>query len=95
MYYCELGDRVVVGSSPEALVKLNGRRATMRPIAGTRPRGADAAADAALEAELLADPKENSEHVMLVTSRATTWAASPPRARCTSSRTVPSSATAT
>jgi anthranilate synthase component 1 len=66
MYYCELGDRVVVGSSPEALVKLNGRRATMRPIAGTRPRGVDAAQDAALEAELLADPKENSEHVMLV-----------------------------
>jgi anthranilate synthase component 1 len=66
MYYCELGDRVVVGSSPEALVKLNARRATMRPIAGTRPRGADAAQDAALEAELLADPKENSEHVMLV-----------------------------
>ncbi len=66
MYYCDLGDRVVVGSSPEALVKLNGSRATMRPIAGTRPRGADAAEDAALEAELLADPKENSEHVMLV-----------------------------
>jgi anthranilate synthase component 1 len=66
MYYCDLGDRVVVGSSPEALVKLNGRRATMRPIAGTRPRGGDAAEDAALEAELLADPKENSEHIMLV-----------------------------
>jgi anthranilate synthase component 1 len=55
-----------VGSSPEALVKLNGRRAQMRPIAGTRPRGADTDEDAALEAELLADPKENSEHVMLV-----------------------------
>jgi len=66
MYYCELGDRVVVGSSPEALVKLNGRDAQMRPIAGTRPRGADAAQDAALETELLADPKENAEHVMLV-----------------------------
>ena len=66
MYYCELGDRTVVGSSPEALVKLNGRRAQMRPIAGTRPRGADAGQDAVLEAELLADPKENSEHVMLV-----------------------------
>ena len=49
MYYCDLGDRVVVGSSPEALVKLNGARATMRPIAGTRPRGGDAAEDAALE----------------------------------------------
>jgi anthranilate synthase component I len=66
MYYCDLGDRVVVGSSPEALVKLDGRRAQMRPIAGTRPRGADPQQDAALEAELLADPKENSEHVMLV-----------------------------
>jgi anthranilate synthase component 1 len=66
MYFCDLGDRVVVGSSPEALVKLNGRSAQMRPIAGTRPRGADAAEDAVLEAELLADPKENSEHVMLV-----------------------------
>ena len=66
LYYCELGDRTVVGSSPEALVKLNGRAAEMRPIAGTRPRGADADEDAALEAELLADPKENAEHVMLV-----------------------------
>jgi len=66
MYYCELGERVVVGSSPEALVKLSGGHAQLRPIAGTRPRGADAAADAALEAELRADPKENAEHVMLV-----------------------------
>jgi anthranilate synthase component 1 len=66
MYYCDLGDRVVVGSSPEALVKLNGTRAQMRPIAGTRPRGADSQQDASLEAELLADPKENAEHVMLV-----------------------------
>jgi len=62
----ELGDRVIVGSSPEALVKLTGRQAEMRPIAGTRPRGADTARDAALEAELRADPKENAEHVMLV-----------------------------
>ena len=66
MYYCELGDRVVVGSSPEALVKLSGGCAQMRPIAGTRPRGADAGQDRAREAELLADPKENAEHVMLV-----------------------------
>jgi anthranilate synthase component 1 len=64
--FCELGDRVIVGSSPEALVKLTGRHAEMRPIAGTRPRGADDARDAALEAELRADPKENAEHVMLV-----------------------------
>jgi anthranilate synthase component 1 len=66
MYYCALGEVTVVGSSPEALVKLNGRRAQLRPIAGTRPRSADAALDAAREAELLADPKENAEHVMLV-----------------------------
>jgi anthranilate synthase component I len=66
MYYCELGERTVVGSSPEALVKLSGGHAQMRPIAGTRPRGADPAQDAALEAELRADPKEMAEHVMLV-----------------------------
>ncbi|MFZ1906132.1 MAG: anthranilate synthase component I family protein, partial [Steroidobacteraceae bacterium] len=66
MYYCALGDVAVVGSSPEALVKLNGRRAQLRPIAGTRPRAADRETDAAREAQLLADPKENAEHVMLV-----------------------------
>ena len=66
MYFCELGDITVVGSSPEALVKLHDGHAQLRPIAGSRPRGADPAADAALEAELLADPKENAEHVMLV-----------------------------
>jgi anthranilate synthase component I len=66
MYYCELGDRTVVGSSPEALVKLNAGYAQMRPIAGTLPRGADDAEDLANEARLLADPKENAEHVMLV-----------------------------
>ena len=66
MFFCELGDITVVGSSPEALVKCHGGRAQLRPIAGSRPRGADAARDAALEAELLADPKENAEHVMLV-----------------------------
>ncbi|GAC1455620.1 MAG: anthranilate synthase component I [Steroidobacteraceae bacterium] len=66
MYYCALGDVAVVGSSPEALVKLNGRRAQLRPIAGTRPRSSDAAVDAARERDLLADPKESAEHVMLV-----------------------------
>jgi anthranilate synthase component 1 len=66
MYYCVLGDVTVVGSSPEALVRLNARRAQLRPIAGTRPRAADSAGDAARAAELLADPKENAEHVMLV-----------------------------
>jgi anthranilate synthase component I len=66
MYFCELGDITVVGSSPEALVKLHQGHAQLRPIAGSRPRGADSAADEALERELLADPKENAEHVMLV-----------------------------
>jgi anthranilate synthase component I len=56
----------IVGSSPEMFVRLEGRTASLRPIAGTRPRGADANADAALAEELLADPKERAEHVMLV-----------------------------
>jgi anthranilate synthase component 1 len=66
MYFCRLGELTVVGSSPEALVKLNKGHAELRPIAGTLPRGADAAADLANEQRLLADPKENAEHVMLV-----------------------------
>jgi anthranilate synthase component 1 len=56
----------IVGSSPEMFVRLEGRTASLRPIAGTRPRGADLDADAALAQELLADPKERAEHVMLV-----------------------------
>lgn len=56
----------IVGSSPEMFVRLEGRTASLRPIAGTRPRGADANADAALAQELLADEKERAEHVMLV-----------------------------
>jgi anthranilate synthase component I len=66
MYYCVLGDVTVVGSSPEALVKLSQRHAQLRPIAGTRPRSDDAAIDAEREAQLRADPKENAEHIMLV-----------------------------
>lgn len=66
MYFVDAGDVQIVGSSPEALVRLTGRQALLRPIAGTRPRGADGAADGALERELLADPKESAEHVMLV-----------------------------
>ena len=66
MYFCELGDITVVGSSPEALVKSHAGHAQLRPIAGSRPRGENAVRDAELEAELLADPKENAEHVMLV-----------------------------
>ena len=56
----------IVGSSPEMFVRLEGRTASLRPIAGTRPRGADSNADANLVKELLADPKERAEHVMLV-----------------------------
>lgn len=66
MFFFDLGDVQVAGSSPEALVRLHGGRAALRPIAGTRPRGADQAADLALEASLRADRKENAEHVMLV-----------------------------
>jgi len=66
MYYCALGEVTVAGSSPEALVKLKNGCAQLRPIAGTRPRSDDPATDAARESELLADPKENAEHVMLV-----------------------------
>jgi anthranilate synthase component 1 len=67
MYYCDLGEHVVVGSSPEALVRLSPQgHAQLRPIAGTRPRGASEKADLQYEADLRADPKENAEHVMLV-----------------------------
>jgi anthranilate synthase component 1 len=66
MYFIDTGDRQVVGSSPEALARLNGGRAELRPIAGTRPRGADDDEDGRVERELLGDPKEAAEHVMLV-----------------------------
>ena len=66
MFYFDFGDLQVVGSSPEALVKLHGSKATLRPIAGTLPRGATGEEDLANEAALLADPKEAAEHVMLV-----------------------------
>ena len=66
MFYLDLGDVQVAGSSPEALVRLRAGRAALRPIAGTRPRGADREEDLALEASLKADEKENAEHVMLV-----------------------------
>ncbi|WP_405235554.1 anthranilate synthase component I family protein [Lentisalinibacter orientalis] len=66
LFFVDLGDLQVVGSSPEALVRLNGRRASLRPIAGTLPRGATTAEDRANEQRLLADPKEIAEHVMLV-----------------------------
>ena len=66
MFYLEFGDLKVVGSSPEALVKLNGRTASLRPIAGTLPRGKTSEEDKQNEIALLDDPKESAEHVMLV-----------------------------
>jgi anthranilate synthase component 1 len=67
MYYLSLGqDRHVVGTSPEVLVRVEGDLVTTRPLAGTRRRGSDPERDKALERELLADPKERAEHVMLV-----------------------------
>jgi len=66
MYFFEFGQLRVAGSSPEALVELHHGHAALRPIAGTRPRGTTTEHDLALEEELLADPKENAEHVMLV-----------------------------
>ena len=66
MYLLDLDDFQVVGASPEILVRLEDGEVTLRPIAGTRPRGADEAEDRALEAELLDDPKERAEHLMLI-----------------------------
>jgi anthranilate synthase component 1 len=66
MFYLDFGDFQVVGASPEILVRLERRTVTVRPIAGTRPRGASHDHDLQLERELLADPKERAEHVMLV-----------------------------
>jgi len=66
MYFLDTGDLQVVGSSPEILVRQQQGRVTVRPIAGTRPRGSTPEADQALEAELLADPKERAEHLMLI-----------------------------
>ena len=65
-FFLRVGAKTLIGSSPEELVKLDGRIASTAPIAGTRPRGATPAEDAALERELLADEKERAEHVMLV-----------------------------
>ena len=66
MFYYDFGDFHVVGASPEILVRKEGATVTLRPIAGTRPRGATRDADEKLAQELLADPKEIAEHVMLV-----------------------------
>lgn len=66
LFFIDLGDYALVGSSPETLVKVQDRTVTIRPIAGTRRRGASRAEDEALAAELLADPKERAEHLMLL-----------------------------
>ncbi len=66
MYYLDLGDYHIVGSSPEILTRVENNKVTVRPIAGTRPRGNDPTQDKALEQELLADPKELAEHLMLI-----------------------------
>lgn len=66
LFCLQFEDTALLGSSPEVMVRLEGKRITLRPIAGTRPRGQSEADDKRLEAELLADPKERAEHVMLV-----------------------------
>jgi anthranilate synthase component 1 len=70
MYYYDMGDFHIVGASPEILVRQEetseGAKVTIRPIAGTRPRGATPESDRALEQELLGDPKERAEHLMLI-----------------------------
>ena len=66
MFYFNFGGFQVIGASPEILVRVKGGTVTIRPIAGTRPRGQTPAEDLALEAELLADPKERAEHLMLL-----------------------------
>jgi len=66
LYYLDFGGFALAGSSPEILVRVKDGEVTIRPIAGTRPRGATPEEDHALEAELLADPKERAEHLMLL-----------------------------
>ena len=66
MYYLDFDGDIVIGASPEVLVRLEGGKVALRPIAGTRPRGKNSSEDRRLEEELLADPKERAEHVMLV-----------------------------
>ncbi|MGH8597324.1 MAG: anthranilate synthase component I family protein, partial [Gammaproteobacteria bacterium] len=66
LFFVDLDEFQIVGSSPEILVRLDGRTVTTRPLAGTRKRGATEEEDRALEQELLADPKEVAEHVMLI-----------------------------
>jgi anthranilate synthase component 1 len=66
MYFLDFGDFEIAGASPEPLITVAARRVSTRPIAGTRPRGTNAEDDRRIAEELLADPKERAEHVMLV-----------------------------
>jgi anthranilate synthase component 1 len=66
MYFLKMGNMYVLGSSPEMLVRVTGRKLEYRPIAGTRPRGSDEVEDKRLAEEMLTDEKERAEHVMLV-----------------------------
>ncbi|MDI6875131.1 MAG: chorismate-binding protein, partial [Actinomycetota bacterium] len=66
MFFLRFGDLYLIGSSPEPMVRRRGDRVVIRPIAGTRPRGATPDEDRRLEEELLRDEKEQAEHVMLV-----------------------------
>src|SRR5262249_8805961 len=66
LFFLDFAEFAVAGSSPEILVRVRGGTVTVRPIAGTRPRGATPHDDKALEDELLADPKERAEHLMLL-----------------------------
>src|SRR4029079_16759262 len=66
MFFLHLDDFHIVGSSPELLVRYEDNELTIRPIAGTRPRGADKQSDEQLATELQKDPKERAEHIMLL-----------------------------
>ncbi|HDQ26041.1 MAG TPA: anthranilate synthase component I [bacterium] len=66
MHYLRFGENVIIGASPEVMIKVEGGKAMVRPIAGTRKRGASAEEDRRLEKELLSDEKERAEHVMLI-----------------------------
>lgn len=66
MFFLRMGEEILTGSSPEVMVRVEGERIASRPIAGTRPRGKTVSEDEGLAAELIADPKERAEHIMLV-----------------------------
>ena len=66
MFYLKMGDLKLIGASPEVMVKVDGKKIIVRPIAGTRRRGRDDSEDALFEQELIADPKERAEHIMLL-----------------------------